>query len=199
MKAYQSLQKIIMAGQPFRAGDALAQGVSYQMLLRACNAGVIERIHRGIYVPADKEFDAESMYELAFNVVPYGILCLLSALEFHSLTTQLPHEVWLAVPQGKRHKVFDYPPVRYISLSEAPYSYGIEEHVRNGVPLKVYSVAKTIADCFKFRNKIGLDIALEALREGLQKKLVSGDELWKAAKICRVEKIMAPYREGLQL
>ena len=122
---------------------------------------------------------------------------LFTALQFHELTTQLPRQIWIAMPRGSHLPRIDYPPVKMVQYSGAAYAQGIENHERDQVMLRVYSVAKTVVDCFKHRNKIGLDVALEALREARERNQVSADELWRYAKICRVANAMRPYLEAL--
>jgi len=128
---------------------------------------------------------------------PQAIICLLSALRFHDLTTQSPFEVWLAIPNKARSPRMDYPPLRIVRFSGAALTHGVEDHVVDGVSVRVTSVARTVADCFKFRNKIGLDVALEALQEAWRAKRVSMDELWPYATLCRVANVMRPYMESL--
>jgi predicted transcriptional regulator of viral defense system len=128
---------------------------------------------------------------------PKAIVCLLSALRFHELTTQSPFEVWLAIPNKARAPRFDYPPLRIVRFSGSLLNEGIEEHTIDGVPVRITSVARTVADCFKYRNKIGLDVALEALREAWKARRVGMDELWQFAKLDRVANVMRPYLESL--
>jgi len=128
---------------------------------------------------------------------PQAIICLLSALRFHDLTTQSPFEVWLAIPNKARAPKMDYPPLRVVRFSGAALTRGIEAHVIDGVPVRVTSVARTVADCFKFRNKIGLDVALEALQEAWRTRRFNMDELWRYATLCRVANVIRPYMESL--
>jgi predicted transcriptional regulator of viral defense system len=126
------------------------------------------------------------------------VFCLLSALRFHDLTTQSPHDVWIAIgPKAWRPRV-DGPKIRVFRFSGAALTEGVETHTIEGVTVKVYGVAKTVADCFKFRNKVGLDVALEALRESWRERRASMDDLWLYAKVCRVSNVMRPYLEGLE-
>ena len=127
--------------------------------------------------------------------IPKAVVCLLSALQFHDLTTQLPYEVWVAVKRPSSPVIMDAP-VRVIYLSNTAYSEGIEKHNIEGVEVKVYCPAKTVADCFKYRNKIGLDVAIEALRDCLTQKKSTVDDIWKYAKVCRVANIIRPYLEA---
>ena len=138
--------------------------------------------------------------ERVFNVQavrPTYRLALLTALAFHGLTTELPHEVWIAIGLKSRTPAMDTPPLRIVRLSEKPLRAGVEIHVVHGVELRVFSEAKTVADCFKFRSRVGLDVALAALREGWEKRRFTIDELWRFAGICRVATVMRPYLETL--
>jgi predicted transcriptional regulator of viral defense system len=130
--------------------------------------------------------------------VPKAIFCLLTALQFHELTTQLPRRVWIAMPRGSHVPQIAYPPLKMVQSDIASYSEGIEVHQRGGATLRVYSVAKTIADCFKHRNAIGLDVALEALKDARAQNKLDVDELWNCAKICRVANVIRPYLEAIQ-
>ena len=126
-----------------------------------------------------------------------GVICLLSSLQFHEIGTQLAHEVWLGVPEGTQTPAVGYPPLRIVRLRGDAHAEGIETFIEAGSTIRVYSLEKTIADCFKFRNKIGLDVALEALRDCWRKRLVTMDGLWKYAKVCRVANVMRPYLESV--
>jgi predicted transcriptional regulator of viral defense system len=129
--------------------------------------------------------------------VPKGVVCLLSALRYHELTTQAPFEIWLAIENKAAKPKIDYPPLRIIRFSGAALTDGIEKYVVDGVTIRVTSVEKTVADCFKYRNKIGLDVALEALREAWQAKRITSEGIWHYAKVCRVANVMRPYLESL--
>jgi len=128
---------------------------------------------------------------------PKGVLCLLSALRFHGLTTQQPHEVWLALGEKDWRPKLGWPAIKVVHMSGRALSSGIERHRIEGAPVRVFDPAKTVADCFKYRNKIGLDVAIEALRDYLAQHRGGADELWKHARVCRVEKILRPYLEGM--
>ena len=166
-------------------------------LSRLCAAGKLQRIGRGLYVlPGSGATEHHSMAE-ACKRVPKGVVCLLSALSFHELTTQAPFEVWLAIGEKAWRPRLEYPPLRIVHFSKAALNAGVEEHQIEGVNVQVYSPAKTVADCFKYRNKIGLDVAIEALRECWQSRRCTMDELWCYADICRVRNVMRPYLESL--
>ena len=197
MNNSEKIQQLIRMNQPFSSMEAQKLGISRMALTRMCHNGLIERVAHGIYVAtASLPSNFEDM-KVAAKFVPYGIFCLFSALKFHNLTTQLPHDIWMAVPQGSRHKELDHPAINYISLSSGSYNFGIEEHEVDGMKLKVYSVAKTVADCFKFRNKIGLEVAIEALKDAKVSRKATNAEIFKAAKACRVKKIIMPYMEAM--
>lgn len=167
-------------------------------LQRLLRRGEIDRVGRGLYMRAGADVtEHHSLVEVAKRV-PEGVVCLLSALRFHGLTTQNPWEIWLAIKQ-KAWRPKDMPvALRIVHLSPPAFLAGVEEHVVEGVTLRVYSAAKTVADCFKFRNKIGLDVALEALRDYRRKHRAGLDDLWRFAKICRVTSVIRPYMEALR-
>ncbi|MCG8041892.1 MAG: type IV toxin-antitoxin system AbiEi family antitoxin domain-containing protein [Candidatus Thiodiazotropha endolucinida] len=166
-------------------------------LSRLCVAGKLQRIGRGLYVlPGSGATEHHSMAE-ACKRVPKGVVCLLSALSFHELTTQAPFEVWLAIGEKAWRPRLEYPPLRIVHFSKAALNAGVEEHQIEGVNVHVYSPAKTVADCFKYRNKIGLDVAIEALRECRRARHCTMDDLWHYADICRVRNVMRPYLESL--
>ena len=180
-----------------RVRDLKELGIHPEYLRRLCGKGKLKRWGRGLYKLADE--DVSENYHLAqlFKWIPRGVVCLVSALRFHEVGTQSPQEVWLALKHGTARPKIKTPPLRIIWLSGSIFSEGIEIHRIDGVDVRVYSVAKTVADCFKFRNKIGIDVAIEALRECLQERMVTRDELWKYAGICKVTKVMRPYLEAL--
>ena len=197
MKKYEKLKSVFSSGQPVKTSEVRALGIPTQALVDFCRNGKVRRITRGVYIAADAAATEYSDYELAALAVPNGVLCLFSALRFHNLTVENPHELHIAIKANSRYPKIDYPPVVFYTCSDTSYSFGIETHTRAGVLIKVYSAAKTIADCFKYRNKIGLDVAIAALKEGIQAKMFSYDELWEAAKVCRVSKIIRPYMEAV--
>ncbi|MBN1855277.1 MAG: type IV toxin-antitoxin system AbiEi family antitoxin domain-containing protein [Pirellulales bacterium] len=180
-----------------RPRDLEADGIPREHLRRLLDEGLLERTGRGLYVLAGSKPTPNHTLAEACKRVPHGVVCLLSALQFHELTTQAPFEVWLAIDEKARLPKVDYPPIRIVRFSGKSLEFGIQEHRIEGVAVRVYSPAKTIADCFKYRNKIGLDVALESLRDCWQKHRVTTDELWVAAKVCRVANVMRPYMESL--
>jgi predicted transcriptional regulator of viral defense system len=181
-----------------RAKDVAEKGIHRQYLKRLEQQGFVVHSGRGIYSFVDAEITNSHTLAQTQLRVPHGVICLLSALSFYELTTQAPFEVWLAINQKARPPKDKLLPMRIVYMSGQSLEAGIEEHQIEGVPVRIYSLAKTIADCFKFRNKIGLDVALEALRECWRKQRCTMDELWHYAKICRVQNVIRPYLESLE-
>ena len=183
--------------QIIRSKDASALGVPRNYLSRFVQKGLLKKVGRGLYAsvssPATEHL---SLIEASYKV-PSGVICLLSALQFHRFTTQAPHQVWMAIHVKAWAPRITSSAVRFVRMSGPALQFGTKEHSVHGGTLKVYTPAKTVADCFKFRNKIGMDVALEALRECRRLKKASMDELWAAAKVCRVANIMRPYLESL--
>jgi predicted transcriptional regulator of viral defense system len=180
-----------------RAADVSQQGWSPQLLLSLTQAGKLQRVARGLYSLPDTEITEHQAALEVCQRVPKAVLCLLSALQFHEVGTQMPHEVWIALPEGTQTPALDYPTLRVARLRGAAYSEGIETVTSHGAPIRVYSVAKTVTDCFKFRNKIGLDVALEALKDAWRTRKITMAEVTHFAKINRVEKVMQPYLEAM--
>jgi predicted transcriptional regulator of viral defense system len=180
-----------------RPRDLAPLGIPRVALTRAVRRGQLERIGRGLYGLPGRPVSAHGALAEVARKVPKGVVCLLSALRFHGLTTQAPFEVWLAIENKAIAPKLDYPPLRIVRFSGAALTEGVEEHVVDGVTVRVTGVAKTVADCFKYRNKIGLDVALEALREAWREKRMTSDDLWRYAKVCRVANVMRPYLDSL--
>ena len=180
-----------------RPRDLTERGLPTVVLTRLVRQGRLQRVGRGLYALPDRPVSEHNTLAEVARKHPQAIVCLLSALRFHDLTTQSPFEVWLAIPNKARSPKMDYPPLRIVRFSGAALTHGVEDHVVDGVSVRVTSVARTVADCFKFRNKIGLDVALEALQEAWRAKRVSMDELWRYATLCRVANVMRPYMESL--
>ena len=180
-----------------RPRDLAPLGIPRVSLTRAVRRGQLERIGRGLYGLPGRPVSAHGVLAEVASRVPKGVVCLLSALRFHGLTTQAPFEVWLAIENKAIAPKLDYPPLRIVRFSGAALTEGVEEHVVDGVMVRVTGVAKTVADCFKYRNKIGLDVALEALREAWREKRMTSDDLWRYAKVCRVANVMRPYLESM--
>ena len=181
----------------FRARDAAELGTSRVALTRLVRQGELHRVARGVYAKVGRDLTQfDSLLEVAAQS-QQGVLCLITALRFHNLTTQSPFEIWLALPNKARAPKIEYPPVRIVWYSGLALTEGIETHIIGGQPIKVYNIAKTIADCFKYRNKIGLDVALEALHDAWKQKRVTMRDLYHFGKICRVQNVMRPYLESL--
>jgi predicted transcriptional regulator of viral defense system len=196
-KLSQNLLELARTQGLIRPCDLAPLGISRVSLTRAVRSGQLERVGRGLYgLPGRKISALGSLAEVA-RKVPKGVVCLLSALRFYNLTSQAPFEIWLAIENKAVKPKLDYPPLRIVRFSGAALTEGVEEHIVDGVTVRVTSVPKTVADCFKFRNKIGLDVALEALREAWKEKRMTSDEIWYYAKICRVANVMRPYLESL--
>jgi predicted transcriptional regulator of viral defense system len=199
-KAEQLRQKVKDIGI-LHARDLKAQGIPREYLWQLQQKGLLERAGRGIYRRPDWEVTENHGLVEAAQRVPRGVICLLSALRFHGLTTQSPFEVWVAIdrkahrPNGSSDNHLT--PLNIVRFSGQALTEGVEEHTIEGVTVKIYGPAKTVADCFKYRNKIGVDVAIEALRDCWQKRRASADELWRYAKICRVANVIRPYMEAI--
>ncbi len=180
-----------------RPRDLQRHGIAREYLRRLHRRGLLERPARGLYRLPDAEVTEKHSLAMACKQIPRGVVCLLSALQFHELGTQAPFEVWMAIDVRARRPKQDDLPLHIVRFSGQALEAGIETHRVEGVSLRVYGVAKTVADCFKFRNKIGLDVALEALRDAWRRQLVSMDALWRYGQICRVARVMQPYLESL--
>lgn len=180
-----------------RPRDLEARGLSRVTLLRLCERGELVRSGRGVYVLADADYTQNvSLAEVCLRV-PSGVVCLLSALRFHELGTQSPPQVWLALPNKARKPRMDYPPLRVVRFSGLALSEGVEEHKTSDGLIRVYGVAKTVADCFRYRNKIGLEVALEALRECRRDRRATMDDLWHFAAVDKISTVMRPYLESV--
>jgi predicted transcriptional regulator of viral defense system len=177
--------------------DAREVGASPQLLIKLHRAGKLQRVARGIYsLPDAPVTEHQSLIEVCRRV-PKAVVCLLSALQFHEIGSQAPHEVWIALPESTPTPAIAYPELRIARLRGAAYTEGIETVMDQGAAIRVYGAAKTITDCFKFRNKIGLDVALEALKDAWRRKLVSIDDLTRFGRTNRVDRVMRPYLETL--
>jgi predicted transcriptional regulator of viral defense system len=189
------LAQIVRHAGIFRSRD-LGE-IPRQYLRLAEEEGKVTRVARGLYVATGADVTENHDLALAAKRIPHGVVCLLSALRFHELTTQMPFEVWLAIDVKARLPRMEYPPLRIVRFSGAALSYGAAPHTLEGVSVRITTPAKTVADCFKYRNKIGLDAALEALRDCYREHKASLDEIWEAAKVCRVANVIRPYMESL--
>ncbi len=177
------------------ARDLTRMGIPQRYLGLLRDEGALVRLDRGVYVTnSDSDSPHFALAQVAKSV-PGGVVCLLSALRFHEIGTQLPHQVWLALDRRAAKPRVSFPEIHFVRFSGAAMAEGIEEHIVSGVTVRIYCPDKTVADCFKYRHKIGLDVALEALREAIRARKVTADSLWKYAKVCRVANVMRPYME----
>ena len=199
--ANSSLQRAIdvfrKSGGVLRTVEVLRAGVHQRTLYAMREAGIVDRLDRGLYRLADNPPLANPDLVVVAAKAPKGVVCLISALAYHNLTTQIPHEVYLAVQRGSEFPRIEHPPIRIIQMGRAAFREGIETHDIDGVRVRVYDPEKTLADCFKFRNKIGLDTVVEALRFYRQRRKVKASNLMRYAAVCRVADVMRPYLETL--
>jgi len=194
---HQKALKLARRKQGVSARELAEAGIHRQVLTRMVGAGELERVARGLYRLPEGPLTEHHGLAIVGAAVPQGIICLLSALQFHRIGTQLPSQVWIAIDRRAKSPALKYPPLRVVRYTGAALSEGIGTHRLEGREVRIYGVAKTLADCFKYRNKIGLDVALEALRESWRSKRFKMDELDHFAGICRVRKVMRPYLEAL--
>jgi len=181
-----------------RSGEMEEVGMNRMRISRMVKAGELIRISQGLYVLPDyRPSEHGALVEVALRA-PNVLFCLLTALQIHEITTQAPFDVWIAIANKAHPPKLDYPPLRVVRFSQASLQEGVESHQVDGISINVTSVAKTVADCFKFRSKVGLDVALEALREAMRSKRATADELWRHAKMNRVSGVMRPYMEAMQ-
>ena len=180
-----------------KTSDAINAGIHPRTFYEMLSEGVIEKLSRGLYrlvgLPPLGNPDLVSVSKR----VPNGVICLISALAFYEITNQIPHEIYLAVSRNSQVPQIDYPPVRIFRFSNSAYTEGIELEKVDGMPIRMYSPAKTVADCFKYRNKIGLDVAVEGLKRYRETKLFNVDEMMYFAQVCRVARVMRPYLEAV--
>lgn len=196
-KAEKLVQELRKKGV-LKTKEILDFGVSKEYLRELTAKGLVERISRGYYSLPNSEYSAMQSIAEVSKQAHKGVICLLSALRLHGFTTQNPFEVWIAVDRRAwKPQINGTTKIRYVRFSEKAFTSGIEIKTVDHFKIRVYSPAKTVADCFKYRNKIGMDVALEALREGWREKRFTMDELWKYAEICRVSNVMRPYLESM--
>ncbi|MBP6178488.1 MAG: type IV toxin-antitoxin system AbiEi family antitoxin domain-containing protein [Anaerolineales bacterium] len=191
IKVFQKQNGIARSAQIFKLG------VQPRTLYQMRDEGLVVSEGRGLYRLANSQPWSDPDLAIVSLRIPKGVICLISALYFHHITTQIPHEVYVALPKDSEKPRIHYPPTRFFWISQEPFKSGVETHKTDGVEIKVYGVAKTIADCFKFRNKIGMDVALEALHEGLRSKKCTPDQIMGFARVDRVERVLLPYLEAL--
>lgn len=180
-----------------RTQQAIRLGISPRTLYEMRDAGMLLRESRGLYRLVDADLGSNTdLVQVALRI-PKAVICLISALSFHNLTSHIPHQVYVALPIDAEKPRLEYPPFRIFWLSEKVYSGGIENYDLAGIPVRIYGIEKTIADCFKFRNKIGLDVALEALRDYRKNEDFNIGTLLHYARIDRVERVIKPYLEAI--
>ena len=184
-------------GGMMKTSEALAAGIHPRTLYGLRDKGVIERISRGLYRWGDLPPLADPDLVTVASRIPRGVICLISALAYYEITTQIPHEVYVAVPREVRVPRIDWPPIRGFRFSEPSYSSGRETRMIDGAAVQIYSAAKTVADCFKFRNTVGVDVAVEALRLSLERGIAKPFEIERFARVCRVDGVVGPYLEEL--
>jgi len=180
-----------------RPRDLVPHGLPRTALSRLAKRGKVRRIARGLYELAEPDPTEYVDLMTVCKRVPKGVVCLISALNFHGLTTQMPYEVWLAIDRKAHRPRIKHPPVRIVRFSGETLRFGVESHTIQGVRIRVTSPAKTVADCFKYRNKVGTDVAAEALRAFRRSRKGGMDDLWEAAEVCRVTNVMRPYLESI--
>jgi predicted transcriptional regulator of viral defense system len=183
-------------GGTLRTREALAAGIHPRTLYAMRDSGALDQTGRGLFRLAGMPPLSEPDLITVAKKVPQSVFCLITALAFHGLTTQIPHEVQIALPRTARHPRLDYPPIKAFRFSTNPYAAGVEIHQIDGVSIRVYSAEKTLADAFKYRNKIGLDTAIEALRNYRNRRKPQFQKVMEFAKICRIERVIRPYLEA---
>ena len=180
-----------------RVRDLSDRGLHHESLRRLCKDGVLIKTGRGLYELSDADVTEHHTLALVGKRIPKAVVCLLSSLQFHDIGTQSPSRVWIAIDRKAAKPHIDHPSMRIVRFTGSSLSEGIEMHDIEGVTVRIYNPAKTVADCFKYRNKIGLDVSLEALRECIRGRRCTHDELWHYAKVCRVANVMRPYLEAV--
>ncbi len=196
MSALQKIEIIKNNGGIIRMSEALKAGISRYMLYSMLNKGEIKRLSRGVYMLSDTSAMSEPDLAIIATRIPNAVICLISALSYHELTTQIPHKISIALPAGIKTPKLDYPPIAVYRFNKESFEAGIETHQIDGVSIYVYTPEKTLVDCFKFRNKIGMDIVLEALKLYKEKQHIDIKKIMEYAKICRVSKVISPYLEA---
>lgn len=180
-----------------RVCDLTSRGLHPEYLRRLYQKGLVRREGRGLYIAANAEISVHYGLAQVAKRIPHGVICLLSALSFHEIGTQLPHQVWIAIDRRAAKPKMQFPPLRVMRFSGAALTEGVETYRIEGVPVQIFNPAKTVADCFKYRNKIGLDVALEALKECIRDRRTTMDDLWHFAQVCRMTNVMRPYMEAM--
>jgi predicted transcriptional regulator of viral defense system len=195
---FKKPQKIFRdRGGVLKTGEALSAGIHPRTLYEMHRSGILEQLARGLYRLADlPPLGSPDLVSVSLKI-PNGVICLISALAYHEITTQVPHEVYVALERGTETPRLAHPPIRIFWFSGEAFTHGIQTHKIDGVSVRIYSPEKTIADCFKYRNKIGLDTAIEALKLYREKKRFKSEDLLEIARVCRVGRVIRPYLEAL--
>ena len=201
MSTQNTQEKIVRAllkeNGVIRSRDAREKGVHHEVLRRMVANGKIQKITRGQYVASDHEFSGKMSLAMVAKHIPHSVICLLSALDYHEIGTQNPYQVWIALAQKHWGSTLEYPPLKIIRYSEQTLAMGVEEVDVEGVTVRVFNIPKTVVDCFKYRNKVGIDVAVEALREVVETGRCKISEFNPYAKAARVQNVMRPYIEAL--
>jgi predicted transcriptional regulator of viral defense system len=184
-------------GGILRTSEALDEGIYRRTLYHMEQEGLLTKLERGVYKLSDTDMLSNPDLAIVAKKIPKAKVCLISALDFYEMTTEIPHKVHIALPRTSRNPKIDHPPIKVYRFSGESLTEGIEKHEVDGVEVQVYNPAKTIADCFKFRNRIGLDIAMEALEQGIEQGKASYSDILKYAEICRVKSVIKPYLEAI--
>ena len=193
----QKVLDLVKRAGVLRPKDLDPHNISRTCLSHLARKGLVHRLARGLYALPESDLGEKHTLAEVSKRVHHGVVCLMSALSFHEIGTQNPHHVWLAIDRKARIPKGNGLPLRIVRFSGKTLTEGVEEHDVEGVTIRVYSPAKTVADCFRYRNKIGLDVALEALRDSWRQRLATMDDFWRYATICRMTKVMRPYLESL--
>lgn len=191
------VRRLLQEKGVFRTREALENGIHHETLQRMVEKGTIRRIARGQYIFSEHELTEKVSLAMVSKHAPTGVICLLSALRYYEIGTQNPHQVWLALGQKQWAPQIKYPPIRVMRYSDQTLSEGVEKVILEGVTVRIFNIPKTVVDCFKYRNKIGVDVAVEALRDVIENNRCKINEFTPYAKIARVQKVMRPYVEAL--
>lgn len=180
-----------------RPQDFVSERWTRTHLQRLVEKGRIKKLGRGLYSSIDSVMTENHSLAEVSKLAPNSVICLITALQFYNLTTQIPRQVWIAIDLKAARPRFAYPPIKIVNMTGESLTAGINQSEIEGVPVKIFSPGKTVADCFKFRNRVGLDVAIEALRNSIKTKQTTYDEIWEYAGVCRVRQVMQPYMEAL--
>lgn len=197
-REHEAIEIFREAGGTLRTGEALRRGIHRRTLYGLRDSGVLERLSRGVYRLADLPPLGEPDLVTVAARVPRAVVAVISALHFHGLTAEIPHAVSIAIPRGTAAPRLDWPPLEVYWMSGDMYASGIEQHERDGVTLRIYGPARTVADCFRFRSRVGIDVAVEGLRTGLAERAFTPAEVLRAAELVRVGSVIRPYLEAMQ-